>query len=209
MRTNISARAALWLRWLAAALGIAISIWILAKSWTIFRLQTPPTEHASLSAVQIQDIFGLRFSAAVAVVLVWGWIRTSRNLRVPALLGLLLAALSIYALPTASGCKPVLSPPPQTSTNLRIGQAPFRRRAPCSSYRHRTSERSSGSRCSGLTTYRWISPRASCFRGRADSEVERRFRSAAAAHGSKLGNIDQFAVLGPGLDARTRCRHVR
>jgi hypothetical protein len=101
MRTNTSARAALWLRWLAAALGIAISVWILAKFWMIFRPQTPPTEHASLSAAQIPDIFGLGFSAAVAVALVWGWIRTSRSLWGPALLCLLLAALSIYALPIA------------------------------------------------------------------------------------------------------------
>jgi hypothetical protein len=101
MRTNISARAALWLRGLAAALGIAIAIWILTKSWTIFQPQTPPPGHASLSAAQIRDIFGLRFSSALAVVLVWEWIRTSRNLWVPALLCLLLAALSIYALPAA------------------------------------------------------------------------------------------------------------
>ncbi len=70
MRTNINARAALWLRGLAAALGVAIAIWILTKSWTIFRPQTPPTGHASLGAVQIRDIFGLRFSSALAVVLV-------------------------------------------------------------------------------------------------------------------------------------------
>jgi hypothetical protein len=101
MRTNISARAALWLRWLAAALGIAIAIWILTKSWTIFRPQTSPIAYASLGAAQIRDLFGLRFSAALAVVLLWGWIRTSRNLWVPALLCLLLAALSLYALPTA------------------------------------------------------------------------------------------------------------
>jgi hypothetical protein len=100
MRTNINARAALCLRWLAAALGIAIAIWILTKSWTIFRPQTPPTGYASLGAEQIRDI-GLRLSAALAVVLVWGWTRTSRNLWVPALLCLLLAALSIYALPAA------------------------------------------------------------------------------------------------------------
>jgi hypothetical protein len=101
MRTNVSARAALWLRWLAAALGIAIAIWILTKSWTIFRPHTPPIVQTSLGAAEIQDIFGLRFSAALAVVLVWLWIRTSRNLWVPALLCLLLAALSIYAWPTA------------------------------------------------------------------------------------------------------------
>jgi hypothetical protein len=101
MRTNISALAALCLRWLAAALGIAIAIWILTKSWAIFQHQTPPIAHASLDAAQIRGIFGLRFSAAVAVVLVWGWIRTSRNLWVPALLSLLLAAGSICALPTA------------------------------------------------------------------------------------------------------------
>ena len=101
MRTNINALAALWLRWLAAALGIAIAIWILSKSWTIFRPQTPPIAHASLGAAQIRDIFGLRFSAALAVALIWGWTRTSRNLWAPASLCLLLAALSIYALPSA------------------------------------------------------------------------------------------------------------
>jgi hypothetical protein len=101
MRTNISARAALGLRWLAAALCIAIAIWILTKSWGISQPQTPPIAHASLDAAQIRDIFGLRFSAALAVVLVWTWIRSSRNLWVPALLCLLLAALAIYALPAA------------------------------------------------------------------------------------------------------------
>jgi hypothetical protein len=89
------------LRWLAAALGIAIAIWILTKSWTIFRPETPPVAHASLGAAQIRDIFGLRFSAALAVVLVWGWIRTSLKLWVPRLLCGLLAALSIYTLPAA------------------------------------------------------------------------------------------------------------
>jgi hypothetical protein len=101
MRTNISARVALWLRWLAAVLGVAIAIWIITKSWTIFRPQTPSITHASSFAAQIRDIFGLRLSAALAVVLVWGWIRTDRNLWVPALLCFLLAALSIYAWPTA------------------------------------------------------------------------------------------------------------
>jgi hypothetical protein len=101
IRTNISALAALCLRWLAAALGIAIAIWILTKSRAIFQPQTPPIAHASMDAAQIRDIFGLRFSAALAIVLVWAWIRTSRNLWVPAWLCLLLAAASICALPTA------------------------------------------------------------------------------------------------------------
>ena len=101
VRTHINARAALYLRWLSAALGIAVLMWILAKSWTILRPPIPPTGHVPLGAAQIRDIFGLRISAVPAAVLVWELTRISRNLWVPAFLCLLLAALSMYTLPAA------------------------------------------------------------------------------------------------------------
>jgi hypothetical protein len=101
MRANINARAALCLRWLSAAIGIAIVIWILSKSWAVLRLPTPPTEYASPGAAQIRDFFGLRISAALATILIWWWVRTSRTSWVAALLCSLLAALSIFILPAA------------------------------------------------------------------------------------------------------------
>ena len=101
VRAHINARAALYLRWLSAALGIAILMWILTKSWTILRPPALPTGHIPLGAAQIRDIFGLRISAVLAVVLVWELTRTSLNLWVPAFLCLLLAAVSIFTLPTA------------------------------------------------------------------------------------------------------------
>lgn len=113
LQTNINARTALYLRWLSAALGIAILMWILTKSWTILRPPAPSTGHKPLGAAQIRDIFGLRISAVLAVMLVWELTRTSRNLWVPAFLCLMLAALSIYILPAAFGQSRTLASAPE------------------------------------------------------------------------------------------------
>jgi hypothetical protein len=101
MRASISARAALCLRWLAAALGIAIMMWILIKSWPIVRLSAASTASLSAGTEQIRDIFRLRMPAVLAAVLIWGWTRSSRTLWVPTFLCSLLAVLSIFALPEA------------------------------------------------------------------------------------------------------------
>ena len=101
MRTHINARAALYLRWLSAALGIAILMWMLTESWGILRPPTPPTGRVPLGAAQIRDIFGLRISAVLAVVLIWELTRSSRTLWVPVVLCSLLAASSICILPAA------------------------------------------------------------------------------------------------------------
>lgn len=95
-RANINARAALWLRWVSAALGIAIVAWIAAKSWAV-----SPSGSAPSVVAQIRDIFGLRVPAVLLSGLVWWSIRTRRTIWVPTILAAILAALSIYIFPAA------------------------------------------------------------------------------------------------------------
>jgi hypothetical protein len=100
-RTHINARAATYIRWVSAALAIAIVIWILIKGWTIVSPPTPPSGRAPLGAAQIRDIFGLKIPAVLFGLLVWWGIRTSRTIWMPTFLSAMLAALSICILPAA------------------------------------------------------------------------------------------------------------
>jgi hypothetical protein len=100
-RTYINARAAVYLRWVSASLGIAIVGWILIKSWEVVSTPTPPSGHASLGVVQMRNIFGLKIPALLFGALVWWWIRTSRTIWVPTFLSAMLLAWSILILPVA------------------------------------------------------------------------------------------------------------
>jgi hypothetical protein len=101
MRTYINARAAVFFRWAAAALGIAIVAWIVIKSWAVVSPSTPLAGRAPFGAAQIRDIFGLRVPAALFAVLIWWFIRTSRMRWRPTLICAILIASSIFILPAA------------------------------------------------------------------------------------------------------------
>jgi hypothetical protein len=100
-RMYINTRAASYFRRASAALGVAILAWIFIKSWLIVSPATPPQGSALSTAAQIREIFGLRILAALAAVLLWWWIRTSRTIKPPAFLCAILIALSIFILPAA------------------------------------------------------------------------------------------------------------
>jgi hypothetical protein len=100
-RTKIHARLGFYFRWVSAALGIAIAAWILVKSWTIVSPPSSVSGRAALGAAQIPDIFALKIPAVLFGALLWWWIRTSRNIFVPAFLCAMLVACSIFILPAA------------------------------------------------------------------------------------------------------------
>jgi MFS family permease len=98
MREKIGARAAPYLRWASVALGIAVTAWVLVKSWAIFSAHTG---RAPLAAAQIRDIFGLRITAVLIGTCLWWWIRSSRTLWISTFLSVLCIALSIFVLPAS------------------------------------------------------------------------------------------------------------
>jgi hypothetical protein len=100
-RTYINARAAIYFRWVSAALVIAILAWTLIKCWTILSPRTPPSGHMQLGAAQIRDIFGLKIPAVLFGALVWWGIRTGRTIWVSTFFSAMLVALSICILPAA------------------------------------------------------------------------------------------------------------
>jgi hypothetical protein len=100
-RAHISSRLATHFRWISAALGVAIVVWILIKFWAIVLPPTPPSGRALLGVVQIQDMFALKIPAVLLGALVWWGIRASRTTWVPMLLSTILVALSIWAFPAA------------------------------------------------------------------------------------------------------------
>lgn len=93
-RPHISSRAATCLRWVSAALGIVIVVWILIKCRTIVSPLTPPSGRASLGVVQIQDIFALKIPAVLLSALIWWGLRMTRTTWVLVLLSGMLAAFS-------------------------------------------------------------------------------------------------------------------
>ncbi len=112
VRGRIDARIAALLRFLAIAAAIAAGVWILGKSWPHIAPQLsisagsikpsaasvkPPS---SLTA-DFQYLFGLRIPAAVFGMLLWWWIRSTRNRAVPALVCTLLVAVSTLLFPAA------------------------------------------------------------------------------------------------------------
>jgi hypothetical protein len=94
LRPHIGARIAEYSRWLAAALFIAIVVWILIQSRQIVASAHTPVAN-------IQEIFGLKISSVLCATFVWWWLRTSRNVWTPTLLAGALAATSTFLLPAA------------------------------------------------------------------------------------------------------------
>lgn len=85
-RAHISARLAVYSRWLSAALGAAIGVWVLAKCG---------------GKVSMQDMFALKVPAVLLGALVWWGVDAGRKPWVAGLLSTLLIALSIYIFPAA------------------------------------------------------------------------------------------------------------
>jgi hypothetical protein len=97
-RAPVSSYLATYFRWVSAALGVAIVVWISMKFWVIARPPTP-SGRAPSGGVQIQDV--LRIPALVLGVLVWWGPRAVRTRTVPMLISTMLIALSICAFPAA------------------------------------------------------------------------------------------------------------
>jgi hypothetical protein len=97
VRSQFSAFEA-YFRWAAAALALAIVVWISTKCWAI---AVPASGHMPMGAAQIRDIFGLRVPALLLGTLVWWSVRTCRAKGVPVLTAVLLAALSLFTWPAA------------------------------------------------------------------------------------------------------------
>jgi hypothetical protein len=101
-RVQISSRLGTYFRWVSAALGAAIGVWIFVKFRVILSAPpTPPSEHAPSGVVQIQDIFALKIPAVVLGTLTWWGIGAGRRTWVPVLLSTMLLALSICTFPAA------------------------------------------------------------------------------------------------------------
>jgi hypothetical protein len=99
-RVQISSRLGTHFRWVSAALGVAIGVWIFVKFWVILSAPTPPG-HAPSGELQIQDIFALKIPAVLLGALTWWGIRAGRRTWVPVLLSTTLLALSICTFPAA------------------------------------------------------------------------------------------------------------
>jgi hypothetical protein len=100
-RVQISSRLGTHLRWVSAALGIAIGVWILVKFWVVLSAPASPSGRTPASVVQTQGLFGLKMPAVLLVALTWWGIRASRRTWVPVLLSTMLLALSVCAFPPA------------------------------------------------------------------------------------------------------------
>jgi hypothetical protein len=100
-RAKISSRLATNSRWVSAALGVAIVVWILVKCWAIVSPPTPLSGRAHFGVVQIQNMFALRFPAVLLGGLVWWGISAGRTTWVPVFLSAILAAFSMLIFPAA------------------------------------------------------------------------------------------------------------
>jgi hypothetical protein len=90
-----------YLRWAAAALGIAILAWVSIKSWAIVSSPSSAPGYAASCAAQIREIFGLRIPAVLFGALGWWCVRSARTAWVPMAVSVLLAGLSLLLGPAA------------------------------------------------------------------------------------------------------------
>ncbi len=100
-RVRISSRLGTNFRWVSAALGIAIGVWILVKFSVVLSAPTSSSGRTPSSVVQIQHLFALKIAAVLLVALTWWGIRTGRRTWVPVVLSAMLLALSACIYPAA------------------------------------------------------------------------------------------------------------
>jgi hypothetical protein len=95
-RERIGTRLATCLRFITAALGAAMVVWILTKCWPI---ALPATGRLQSGTVQLQDMLWLKVPAVLLSVLVWWGTRANRATWTPIFLLATLSAISAFFLP--------------------------------------------------------------------------------------------------------------
>jgi len=100
-RPYINARVAAYCRWVSAALGTAIVVWILSKCQAVVSPPASQSGRAPFGPAQILDIVALKVPAVLFGVLVWQGIRTGRMKWARIFLSAVLIALSIFIFPAA------------------------------------------------------------------------------------------------------------
>jgi hypothetical protein len=104
-RRRINYRVANHLRWVSAALGITIAIWLLVKCQSIVTAPAFPPGRVPSSAAQIQnvirEVFALKVPDLLLFALIWCGLRITRSISAPIFFSAMLAALSAFILPAA------------------------------------------------------------------------------------------------------------
>jgi hypothetical protein len=100
-QAHLNSRLGRYVRWLSAALGVAIAVWTLTKCWAIVSSPTPPSGHAPSAVEQIQNVFALKVPAVLLGSVVWWGIRAGRTTWAPVFVSAMLAAFSILIFPAA------------------------------------------------------------------------------------------------------------
>jgi hypothetical protein len=100
-RTHFSSRLAARLRLACAGLGLALVVWILLTSWPGETPATVASGHPQLSALQLPELPGFRFTIALLGALVWWGIRIRRTKWLPAVITTLLTTISLLTFPEA------------------------------------------------------------------------------------------------------------
>ena len=98
-RSHINTLAANFCRWLSAALGISIGVWVVIKCRIILSPPMSPSGRTPLAA--IQDILALKVPAVLLCALIWSGLRITRTTWMPMLLSGTIAALSALFFPAA------------------------------------------------------------------------------------------------------------
>jgi hypothetical protein len=99
VRAHVSSGLALLFRRVFIALGAAIVMWTLAKCWTI--VSSPPAGRAASALAHEPDMLTLRILAVLLGALAWWGVKSRRTLWVPAVLSVMLTALSLLIFPAA------------------------------------------------------------------------------------------------------------
>ena len=100
-RAQINARLGPHFRWISAAFGVAILVWIFMKFRVIVSGATPPSGGTLLGVVQIENLFALKIPAVLLGALTWWGIRAARRTWAPVLLSMMLLGLSMWTFPAA------------------------------------------------------------------------------------------------------------
>ena len=113
-RRRIEARASAGLRFAAAALSAVIIVWVLVKSISIL-MSAPAMTPSGLRLEQLRQIFALRITALMLVVLIWRVLRDSRTPWIPAIISVMAIACVGIVWPASFRHRPPL----ESSANLR------------------------------------------------------------------------------------------
>ncbi len=101
IRARLSSRLAIYFRWAAAGLGLAILMWISAKCWAIVSPPIHPSIRPPLGEIPMQSVFALKVPAVLLIMLIWWVIKVGRTTWAPLFLSAILAAISIFVFPAA------------------------------------------------------------------------------------------------------------